>query len=236
MNVEYYADLDDPEGLVPPERDAATGRRIPARRSKDRDAHEPPKVPGKRSPWAVAAVVAVVLLVLAGGAAAVASRGGDDQTSAATTVTAAGEGGGSGGDATTTTTFPEPPTPILYSGGQVVEQVNISAFPDPGIELACDADGTCAPLLDDLQGSAEAGWTSEAVTDMGEICISNGVAKGRQVTTMSWNLKGQGTTTIDGNEVPARITGTYSIITPGVPNCLEESRYVYEFDATPQGS
>ena len=237
MNVEYYGDLDDPEGLVPAERDPVTGRRVPARRSKRQDQPQVAKAAAKRSPWVVAAVVVVVVLLLAGGAVAVTSKGGSNDDSATATTRSGGAGAGGttapgGGGASST--VPAPPQEILYTGGRVVEQVNITPFSDPAIVFSCRED-TCTPALDDVKGSAATGWTSEQVTDMGEICISNGVAKGRETTTYRWDLKGEGTTTIDGHELPARVTGTYSIITPGVPDCLEESRYVYEFDATPVG-
>ena len=236
MNAEYYRDIDDPEGLVPDERDPETGRRIPARRSKQHDDARSLPTAAKRPAWAIAAVIVVVLVLLGGTAVALTSRRGSDEDAAATgssTVpaggtTSPGPGGGAG------TSVPAGPLTVNYEGGKVVESVNSSTLGET-LTLFCDK-GTCSPSLPNLKGSAATGWTGEQKSDMGEICISNGVAAGRETNTMTWKVTPVGTTTIRGVEVPARLTGTFSSITPGVPNCLQEARLVYQYDAVPTGN
>lgn len=211
-------------GLLLPER-GGDGRRLAGggggssqRHGKERNEQQPPR-PRRLAPKIFVAIAAGVI-VLAGLLAAVvyastsASRGSHTTTTRAPARSASGAAGATQAS---------------------IEQVLYSGNPSGAAQLSCRRGAACVlQPIGAVEIALQGGhYRYTRRDDMGPICIISGVAKGHEVFIETWDLVPQGTTTIDGIEVPARMTGTLRSETPEVPACLPGSLRTSTFNSPP---
>jgi hypothetical protein len=229
-----FGRVGDPAALVPVERDPVTGKSLDprrARRDKRRQQSNRPSAP--RPKVLVAAAIGAVVLVGAGIAVAATSggSGGKHKTAVPPTVTNGGTlpGGAVGGSVPTGVQFVSPEyaayttisSHVLDSGGGYQDD-GLKTRP---IRLQCDAKGCAlalAPFTTFFGNAMGASLPADAWSFHQTLHAPNGLFY-QCIPSVpgDWtlDLRGVGTTTQQGFEIPARIVGTVGRKSPQTSNC-----------------
>ena len=218
----YYRDTPDPGSLLPREREALSGRRVPSRDAKRRDPVDIRRRPRSRALLVGAIVVAVLL---AAGVAAVALGGSSDDEPTAVTA------GGSGSNPSSTV----PPIAALPTKWSVTFTVTDpqsccgakppgTAYTDTWTLRRSCGGGTCkttariptkfGPVVASATGS---GLTFRATKRTPQNCPTTGTFGGTSVDTYVFELTGA-----DADGAPTGLHGTH----------VEDFEFGPNFDAT----